>query len=92
MKRAIVMKADDNVATLLAAVQAGDAISVAGAHAAAPAVAAEAIDMGHKFALRPILAREPIVKYGEVIGYALADIAMGAHVHVHNIVSGRGRR
>ena len=30
-----------------------------------------------------------IVKYGEPVGIATADIAPGEHVHVHNVVSGR---
>jgi hypothetical protein len=32
-----------------------------------------------------------VVKYGQRIGVAGADIAAGAHVHVHNVVSERGR-
>ncbi len=32
-----------------------------------------------------------MLKYGQVIGRATADIAVGEHVHVHNIESTRGR-
>ena len=32
-----------------------------------------------------------IVKYGEIIGRATQDIAVGQHVHVHNLESCRGR-
>lgn len=32
---------------------------------------------------------DQVVEYGEVIGQATADIAAGAHVHVHNITSVR---
>ncbi len=52
------------------------------------AVALEAeggIPAGHKFALRDIAAGERIVKYGEVIGTAAADIQKGDHVHTHNV-------
>jgi altronate dehydratase small subunit len=34
---------------------------------------------------------DDVVKYGEIIGRATADIAKGEHVHVHNIESLRGR-
>ncbi len=43
------------------------------------------IPAGHKIATRPIAAGEPIRKYGQIIGFASADIAPGAHVHTHNV-------
>ena len=46
---------------------------------------AAGISFGHKVALRAIGAGEPVRKYGVVIGRATADIARGAHVHVHNL-------
>lgn len=50
------------------------------------------IPLGHKLALRAIARGERVIEYGEVIGEALADIAPGQHVHVHNIVSVRWPR
>jgi altronate dehydratase small subunit len=46
------------------------------------------IPMAHKIARVAIAAGEAIRKYGMPIGIATADIAPGAHVHVHNIRSG----
>jgi altronate hydrolase len=43
------------------------------------------IGMGHKLAVRPIAAGEAVTKYGQIIGFAAADIPAGAHVHVHNV-------
>lgn len=40
---------------------------------------------GHKIALRDIKCGEDIIKYGYSIGYALADIKSGEHIHTHNI-------
>ena len=48
-------------------------------------VARQAIPYGHKVALRPIRAGEPVIKYGERMGIATADIEPGEHVHVHNV-------
>jgi altronate hydrolase len=44
--------------------------------------------MGHKIALRAVVRGDPVIKYGAVIGYATADIAPGAHVHLHNLEGG----
>lgn len=49
------------------------------------------IPYGHKIAARDIAPGEPILKYGEKIGVATGDIRRGAHVHVHNLDSMRGR-
>ena len=45
----------------------------------------EVRDDGHKYALRPIPAGAPVVKYGLPIGHAIRDIAPGEHVHTHNL-------
>ena len=49
----------------------------------------EGAPIGHKIALNDIRKGDTIVKYGEDIGRAIADIAKGAHVHVHNIKTKR---
>jgi altronate hydrolase len=43
------------------------------------------VGLGHKFAVRRIRAGEAVLKYGQIIGFAAADIPAGAHVHVHNV-------
>ena len=53
---------------------------------------AEAIPKGHKMALRPIRAGEPVRKFGFPIGRALTDIAAGAHVHSHNLATALAAR
>jgi hypothetical protein len=84
---AIVISSSDNVATALEPLAAGQTI-LAGA---TTVVAAEPIPRGHKIALRPIPAGEVVMKYGNAIGTASSNIAAGAHVHTHNVASGRGR-
>ncbi len=46
------------------------------------------VPRGHKFALRNIEEQEKIIKYGYPIGKAVAAIAAGDHVHVHNTKTG----
>ena len=47
------------------------------------------IPIGHKVALVDIKKGDTIVKYGQDIGRAVADIAKGEHVHVHNVKTKR---
>jgi galactarate dehydratase len=42
---------------------------------------------GHKVAVQPIRRGDTVVKYGQVIGFATCDIAVGEHVHTHNLAS-----
>ena len=51
------------------------------------ATVAGAVPIGHKIARGDIKAGDKILKYGAPIGVATADIAAGAHVHVHNVRS-----
>ncbi|MBQ6824307.1 MAG: altronate dehydratase [Clostridia bacterium] len=52
-----------------------------------PADNVEVREDGHKYAIRPIAAGENVIKYGNPIGHATADIAVGDHVHTHNLTT-----
>ena len=69
---------DDNVAVALRDLKAGEQLSADGLCV----TAAEDIARGHKIALREIAEGEAVVKYGNPIGLARADIPAGAWVHV----------
>ncbi len=43
------------------------------------------LEDGHKYALHDIKKGENIIKYGNPIGHATADIKAGEHVHSHNM-------
>lgn len=51
--------------------------------------ALDAIPLGHKVALSDIKNGDTIIKYDNDIGKAIADIAKGGHVHVHNVKTKR---
>ncbi|MDR3373281.1 MAG: altronate dehydratase family protein [Ancalomicrobiaceae bacterium] len=42
------------------------------------------IPRGHKMSTVPVAAGAPIVKFGQIIGFASADILPGDYVHTHN--------
>jgi altronate dehydratase len=87
VKPVIVISSRDNVATALEALEIGRQFEARGSLL----TVVEAIPRGHKVALAPIAAGEPVVKYGSSIGVATADVLPGAHVHTHNLSSSRGR-
>ena len=47
------------------------------------------VPIGHKIALTDIKSGDTVIKYGQDIGKAVADIAKGEHVHVHNLKTKR---
>ena len=83
----LVITPRDNVATALEALDAGRIIEVGGRRI----TVVEATPRGHKIALVAIRAGEAVLKYGSTIGTASVNIEPGAHVHTHNLASGRGR-
>ncbi len=46
------------------------------------------IPKGHKLAVLPVKTGEAVLKFGFPIGKATQDIAVGEHVHVHNMATG----
>ncbi len=80
----------DNVATALRTMRKGEKITVKNEKTSEVTLLND-IPFGHKFASIPIRKGEFIIKYGENIGRATANIQQGAHVHVHNVESLRGR-
>ncbi|HWR40173.1 MAG TPA: UxaA family hydrolase, partial [Patescibacteria group bacterium] len=82
--KAIAMKAKDNVATVTEDIAAGSEIKIPVGDEILHVLVTENIRFGHKIAIRPIGKDEKIIKYGEVIGVATADIKPGQHTHVHN--------
>lgn len=53
------------------------------------AKAVENIPLGHKLALKDFAVGDSVTKYGCVIGRVVQPIAMGQHVHVHNLKTKR---
>mgnify|MGYP001815696519 CR=1 FL=1 len=88
---AIMIKEQDNVATALRDIEPKEEITVGMGEEAKPFIVQEFISYGHKFSVKNIALGENILKYGEVIGRATKEIRAGAHAHIHNIESLRGR-
>jgi altronate dehydratase small subunit len=87
----IVVDERDNVATALRVLEEGESIPVEVGEGSVDVVVQQSIPFGHKIALTDIEAGQPVIKYGEVIGLATQKIAMGQHVHIHNVEGPKGR-
>jgi (2R)-sulfolactate sulfo-lyase subunit alpha len=47
------------------------------------------VPIGHKVALKDLVAGDTAIKYGEDIGRIVDAVAQGGHVHVHNLKTKR---
>lgn len=50
------------------------------------------IPAAHKIATAAIRENQPVLRYGQIIGFATSDIEPGAHVHTHNLAMGTFER
>lgn len=80
---ALRISANDDVAVALRDLPANEQVQVA----QQTITLRDAISRGHKFAIRPVAASQPVRKYGWPIGHARNDIAVGEHVHTHNVAT-----
>ena len=86
MKEYIRINPNDNVAVALSPLSSGKEITID--HIAL--TLSEDVPQGHKFSLQQIPAKTSVIKYGEPIGNATADIAPGTWIHTHNVKTGLG--
>ena len=78
---AVRLRPQDNIAVAARPGPAGTQFDLDGGTLTVP----KAVPMGHKFALERIPEGDPVRKFGQVIGFAVRDVAPGDHVHVHNV-------
>ncbi len=83
--RFIVAREGDGVATAITDLAVGESLPLGSV--------IEPIPAGHKVALKPHSPGMAVIKLGQPIGTAIADIAAGSHIHTHNLAfSGRASR
>ena len=83
MASLILLHPDDNVLVCVAAIAAGETVSIDGEALPAP----QDVAVGHKVARRPLAAGERVLKYGAPIGSMTRPAARGDWVHMHNMKS-----
>src|SRR5579872_1410890 len=85
---AVHLRPQDNVAVTRKPIPAGSELILNGRTIRIPGN----IKMGHKFAVKTIEENEPVLKYGQIIGFANRSINPGEHVHVQNVKIGAFER
>ena len=74
--RTLRLNARDNLVVAVDAIEVGAAVENVLATARVP--------RGHKMATGKIAKGEPVLKFGQIIGFASEEILPGAHIHTHN--------
>jgi altronate dehydratase small subunit len=91
LQQLIVINPCDNVATSSRDLDKGDVYVVEVGNERVNIQLTSDIKFGHKVAVKAIDKGAPVLKYGEQIGVASQNIALGDHVHTYNVASQRGR-
>lgn len=91
MHHFLVHNDEDNVGVAVCDIRKGESITGVYQHSGHTVhlVALADIPLGHKVALRNMEPQDAVIKYGQRIGKLYARVAMGDHVHVHNLKSVR---
>ena len=82
--KAVLLRSEDDVAVAKAEIPAGSVLE----DGATRIAVGQDIPPGHKVARRVLAVGAPVRRYGQVIGFATADIAPGDHVHTQNLAVG----
>jgi altronate hydrolase len=85
---AVHLRPEDNIAVAARHLSAGQSFAFDGT----TITLAGRIGLGHKIALAPIREGQPVLKYGQIIGFASRNISPGELVHVHNLDAGSFQR
>ena len=84
---AIHLNSLDSCVTLTSPADAGDIVSYVESGSKKTVITNTGIPSWHKVAISPVQKGGKVYKYGAVIGIALENIAVGDHVHTHNMRS-----
>ncbi len=87
-KRSLMIKPQDDVACVLEDAQKGDTITT---EAGETIVLLEDIEFAHKVLIRDLKKGDPVIKYGEEIGFMQVDAAKGTWIHNHVMGCQRGK-
>lgn len=85
MTNAMLLHPSDDVAVVIKAVSKGEIVRYSCNGREVTVNALDDIPVYHKIAVRSVNKGSPVLKYGEVIGRATADIQTGNHVHTQNL-------
>ena len=85
MTNSIIVHPNDDVAVVTKSISKGEDVTYRFDGKEVTIKATDNIPTYHKIAIKNIKKGNNILKYGEVIGYATADIEIGNHIHTQNL-------
>jgi len=85
MTNSIIVHQSDDVAVATKAISKGEDVTYSLGGKEITIKAVDYIPAYHKIAITSVKKGNNVLKYGEIIGYATADIEIGSHVHNHNL-------
>lgn len=88
LRRSLRIHPEDSVMCVLEDAHKGDTVETPEGE---KIVLLEDIEFGHKVAIKDLKKGEPVIKYGEEIGYMLTAAPKGTWIHMHNMGCDRGK-
>lgn len=89
MINAMIIDEKDTVAVAIEQIEKGNDVSYKVNEDVVTFKAMDNIQIYHKIAIKDLKKGEPVIKYGEHIGLAAADVRIGNHIHTHNVENHR---
>ena len=89
LRRSLMINPADSVVCVLEHANRGDTVRTPSGE---EITLAEDVEFAHKVCIRDLKAGEPVIKYGEPIGYMLTDVPSGTWIHRHNMGCDRGKK
>jgi len=86
--KAVILRPEDDVAIARVALATGTVLQ----DGSTRVEVRQEIRPGHKVARRAVRSGDPVRRYGQIIGFATRDIAVGDHVHTENLGIGELQR
>jgi altronate dehydratase small subunit len=79
----LLMSSDDNCLIARMPLKAGTAVVIDGQQLTLP----QDVHLGHKVARQALQPGDKVLRYGAIIGSVTEPVAIGAHLHTHNLES-----
>ena len=89
LRKSLVINPADTVAMVLEDAKKGDTIQTPQGKAI---TLLDDVEFAHKVSIVDRKKGEPVIKYGEEIGYLLEDTPAGSWIHTHNMGGDRGTK
>lgn len=89
LRKSLMIHPADSVVCVLEDAKKGDIVRTPAGH---EITLTEDVEFAHKVCIRDLKVGDPVLKYGEEIGFMLSDAPAGSWIHRHNMGCDRGKK